>query len=54
MAPVRPEELKQFQDSGGKNTQVISSLSMEEWESFQHEGFVQKHRKNPQLLNRKN
>ncbi|XP_044756668.1 EP300-interacting inhibitor of differentiation 3 [Coccinella septempunctata] len=43
--PVSKNELKQFRDERGANYQILTTITMEDWENFKKEGHLQKHRK---------
>jgi len=46
LQPMHKRELKAFRQEGGINTQVITSITMEDWEELRvKEGYIQKHRK---------
>ncbi|CAG9823432.1 unnamed protein product [Phaedon cochleariae] len=43
--PIGKRDLKAFRDDGGVNTQIISSINMDQWQKFQKQGYLQQHRK---------
>lgn len=46
---MKKKDLKAFRDDGGKNTQIISCISMDTWEKFGKPGLLQKHKKKTKL-----
>ncbi|EEZ98330.2 EP300-interacting inhibitor of differentiation 3 [Tribolium castaneum] len=42
--PMKKRQLKQFRDDGGTNSQIISTITIPEWEMFKREGYIQKYK----------
>ncbi|XP_044258552.1 non-structural maintenance of chromosomes element 4 homolog A [Tribolium madens] len=42
--PMKKRQLKQFRDNGGINSQIISAITLPEWEMFNKEGYIQKYK----------
>ncbi|XP_045468949.1 EP300-interacting inhibitor of differentiation 3 [Harmonia axyridis] len=43
--PVPKNELQKFRDENGMNYQILTTITMEDWENFTKEGYLQKHRR---------
>jgi hypothetical protein len=42
--PIKKRQLKAFREEGGVNSQIISVITIPEWEMFKKEGYLQKYK----------
>lgn len=42
--PIKKRQLKAFREEGGVNSQIISVITIPEWEMFKKEGYIQKYK----------
>ncbi|KAG5898825.1 hypothetical protein JTB14_018785 [Gonioctena quinquepunctata] len=43
--PAKKRTLKEFRDQGGINAQIITTITVEQWQKFRKAGHLQKHKK---------